>query len=163
MPASVFAAAKNISSVTRVASLVITPSPTPGKTYELLLCPGTKVFPLYVTGSNGLPLAYTARPSDHVYASTAVHSDFEVGFERAKMIGRWFMRAIASTIGLVNIPGVPETPMMAVGVMASTACRKSPMNAWSCAKGRWWGARSVRLLTMSPLMSTYQHLRFASV
>src|SRR5450759_651281 len=103
MPASVFAAAKNISSVTRVASLVITPSPTPGKMYELLLCPGTKVFPLYVTGSNGLPLANTARPSDHVYASSAVHSDFEVGFERAKMIGRWFMRAIASTTGLLTV------------------------------------------------------------
>ena len=39
-----------------------------------------------MTGSKGLPLAKMPLPPDQVSASSAVHSDLEVGFDSAKMI-----------------------------------------------------------------------------
>lgn len=61
-PASACAAAKNISSLTRVAPAASTPSPTPGKMYELLACPVMTALPRTVTAGNGLPLAKMALP-----------------------------------------------------------------------------------------------------
>ena len=49
--------------------------------------------PRYVTGANGLPLAKIALPLLHAYACSAVHSAFDVGFDSAKITGRWLMRA----------------------------------------------------------------------
>ena len=39
-----------------------------------------------VTGANGEPLAKITRPSVHLYACSAVHSDRCVGFDMAKML-----------------------------------------------------------------------------
>jgi len=44
-----------------------------------------------------------------------VHSAFEVGFDRAKMIGRGLSAAIRATISRVNPFAWPETPINAVG------------------------------------------------
>src|SRR3954470_18115044 len=97
--ASRFAAAENISSVIRVAPLTSAPSPTPGKMYELLHCPGTNTCPRYETAGNGLPLAKIARPSVQAYACSAVHSDCEVGLESAKTIGRgrWVAKVLSTS------------------------------------------------------------------
>src|SRR4051812_38220967 len=73
--ASRFAAAENISSVIRVAPLTSAPSPTPGKMYELLHCPGTNTCPRYETAGNGLPLAKIARPSVQAYARAERQDD----------------------------------------------------------------------------------------
>src|SRR5512137_305994 len=88
--ASVRAAAANIRSVTRRAWQATTPSPTPGKMYELLPWPDTKVLPSRWQGGKGLPLAKMALPPDQRYASSALHSDREVGLESAKTMGRSF-------------------------------------------------------------------------
>src|ERR1035438_6515073 len=82
------AAARNIESVTRLASLMSTPRPTPGKIKALLHCPMTCFFPSYVTGSKGEPVATSARPSECCKASDGVHSALLVGLLRGKMMGR---------------------------------------------------------------------------
>ena len=63
----------------------------------LFPCPGVNVLPLYVTGAKGLPLAKIALPLLHVYACSAVHSEWEVGFEYGKIIGHSFIELIFST------------------------------------------------------------------
>lgn len=68
-----------------------------------------------MTGWNGDPDAKTALPSVYLYASSAVHSAFEVGFERAKMIGRSLKLAIALIISGVNAPPIAAAPINTVG------------------------------------------------
>ena len=60
---------------------------------------------LNAAGWSPLPLATMARPSDHRYACSAVHSDLLVGLESGKMIGRGLSRDIAFTTASVNVPG----------------------------------------------------------
>ena len=48
-----------------LARTTIVPRPSPGKISALFDCPITYVTPLYVTGSNGLPVATNALPSVH--------------------------------------------------------------------------------------------------
>jgi hypothetical protein len=50
-----------------------------------------------------------------------VHSDFDVGLESAKDIGRSFCAAIVRTTSSVKAPPTAATPMMAVGRNAFTA------------------------------------------
>lgn len=88
-------------------------------------CPGTYVFPPNVTGSNGLPDANTAAPLDHLYASSGVHSAFEVGFDSANMIGRSLMADISPMTAWLNDFGSVDTPMRAVGLRVFTADSKS--------------------------------------
>ena len=61
-----------------------------------------------------------ARPSDQRIASSAVHSDFEVGLESGKIIGRALIRAIARTTVSLKACATVETPMIAVGRTTST-------------------------------------------
>src|SRR5512141_928238 len=111
----------NISSVTRDVRLTMAPRPTPGKMYELLPCRGTNVRPPRVTGSNGDPQAKSARPSDHLYACSAVHSDCDVGLDSAKIIGRGLSCVILRTTASLKVPPTAATPMMHVGLSASIA------------------------------------------
>src|SRR5512146_512811 len=101
--------------------------------YILLHCPGVSVLSRYWTGGKGLPLANTARPSDEANASFAEHSARDVGFESAKIIGRWLIRAIASITCRVKALATVLTPMMAVGLSDSIAAAKSLVGAWRCA------------------------------
>ena len=71
----VSAAAKKRSSEITSACDSIMPSPTPGKMYALLPCPGINVLPSISTLSKGLPLANKHFFLVHLYASSAVHSD----------------------------------------------------------------------------------------
>ena len=101
--------------VTRRAPLTVRPSPTPGNTKELLHWPMRWRLPSSTTGSNGLPVATIARPSDQRIASSGVHSVFEVGLESGKMIGRALTRLTALTTASSKVPGVAEVPISMVG------------------------------------------------
>jgi hypothetical protein len=48
---------------------------------DVVALPPTKVLPATSTNGNGLPLAKIALPCDQRYASSAVHSEREVGLE----------------------------------------------------------------------------------
>ena len=50
-----------------------------------------------LTGGKGDPVATMALPSDHVKASSAVHSDRVSGFERGKIMGRSLVSVIKIT------------------------------------------------------------------
>ncbi len=69
------------------------------------------------------------------------------------MIGRSLTAAIASMTRWLNSFGTVLTPMIPVGFSALTASAKSLTGAWSRANGFWKSARSVRDVTISPLMS----------
>src|ERR1700733_8102533 len=99
--------------------------PIAGNTYTLFPCPGTNVLSPIRTGGKGLPLAKTARPPDHVYASSAVHSECDVGFEYGKTIGRSLTRAMASMTARLKARATVLTPMITVGRRASIAAAKS--------------------------------------
>src|ERR1700747_136504 len=109
--------------------------PMAGKMYTLLPWPGTKCLPPTVSGGNGLPLAKIARPFDQVYASSAVHSDRDVGFEYGKMIGRSLISEIASMTFWLNNFGTVLTPMLPVGRNALIASAKLAIGACSIANG----------------------------
>ena len=89
--------------------------------------------PFSVTGSKGLPQANSARPSVQRYASSAVHSDCDVGFDSANTIGRALIRAMSCRTSGVNVPPTAATPMIAVGASVLTAVGKSAIGGWSCA------------------------------
>src|ERR1700750_73077 len=75
------------------------------------------VRPLWATGANGEPDATRARPSVQRIKSSAVASDFEVGFERGKMIGRSTFRAISRTIGSEKAPPTVERALRIVALI----------------------------------------------
>src|SRR6201996_7288978 len=80
--------------------------------------------PLWVTGANGEPDATRARPSVQRIRSSAVASDFEVGFESGKMIGRSTFRAISLTIGSEKAPPTVERPIRIVAfILPITSAR----------------------------------------
>ena len=119
-----------MASVTRRTRPTHRPSPTPGKMNALFPCPMRYVRPRWTTGSNGLPVATIARPSDHPIASSAVHSLLLVGFDSGNTIGRSLTAAIARTTASVNRPAVPDVPMRIVGlklrmVSSSVTCAGS--------------------------------------
>src|ERR1700755_1209969 len=74
------------------------------------------VRPLWVTGANGEPDATKARPLVQRIRSSAVASDFEVGFESGKIIGRSTFRAISRTIGSEKAPPTVEKPIKIVAL-----------------------------------------------
>src|SRR6266404_3402829 len=88
LPASARAAASIIASVTRRAPDATTPSPMAGKMKTLLHCAMGMVRPPYRTGAKGEPVATRARPSVQRIKSSAFASDFVVGFDSGKIIGR---------------------------------------------------------------------------
>src|ERR1700743_3450096 len=75
------------------------------------------VRPLWTTGANGEPDATRARPSVQRIRSSAVASDFEVGFESGKMIGRSTFSAISRTIGSEKAPPTVERPIRMVALI----------------------------------------------
>src|SRR5579872_5954395 len=85
--ASALAEAMIIESDTRLAREVRMPRARPGKIYELLVWAIRIVWPLIFTGSNGLPLPTSARPSVQVSRFAGVASEREVGFDRGKITG----------------------------------------------------------------------------
>src|ERR1700747_732641 len=109
--------------------------PMAGKQYACCPWPGTKGLPPTVSGGNGLPLAKIARPFDQVYASSAVHSDRDVGLEYGKTIGRSLISEMASMTFRLNSFGTVLTPMMPVGFSALIASAKSPIGGCSIPKG----------------------------
>ncbi len=118
--ARALAASRNMPFDTRRAPLIVRPRPTPGNTKELLHCPMRWRLPSTTTGSNGLPVATIARPSDQRSASSGVTSVFEVGFESGSTIGRALIRAMARITGSSKTPGVAETPISMVAFAFST-------------------------------------------
>src|SRR5208283_5794449 len=85
--ANSLAAAMTIASVTRLALEATIPSASPGNMYELLVWSMRTFFPQIVTGSNGLPVPISARPSVQSNKSWGVASQRAVGFESGKMMG----------------------------------------------------------------------------
>ena len=84
------AARYNISSVIFRVPDTEAASPMPGKMYMLLHCDGIFTLPsAMVTGSNGDPVATTARPSVQAYACSGVHSALMVGLDMGMITGRW--------------------------------------------------------------------------
>jgi hypothetical protein len=82
------AAAKNMPSVTRRARVADTASPMAGKMNTLLHCEMRILRPLCTTSGKGEPVAISARPSVQRSKSSGTASDFEVGLESGKIIGR---------------------------------------------------------------------------
>ena len=85
-----------------------------GKMKMLLHCAIGIFRPSYWTGANGEPVATSARPSVQRIRSSAVASDFEVGFDSGKMIGRSTLRPISRTIASVNAPRAVDSPIRTV-------------------------------------------------
>src|SRR4029453_10981892 len=82
--------------------------------------------PPHGTGAKGEPVATSARPSVQRMRSPAVASDFEVGLESGKMIGRLTLRAISRTIDSLKAPGAVDRPMRIVALIFSITSA-SPM------------------------------------
>merc|ERR1719430_1244714 len=78
--------------------------------YLLLHCEEATSFPFTCTSSKPVPLAKMQRPPVASWASCAVHSDLEVGFERGKMIGGASFWFIAESTSLVKRPPTAERP-----------------------------------------------------
>src|SRR2546422_4074881 len=86
--------------------------------------------PPYATGANGEPVATSARPSVQRIRSSAVASDFEVGLDSGKMIGRSTLRAISRTIDSLNAPRAVDRPIRIVAlIFAITPASPMPSRA----------------------------------
>jgi hypothetical protein len=70
-----------------------------------------------------------------VYASSAVHSAFDVGLERAKMTGALLIAAIFLRMGFVNACPTAATPISAEGFSWSTHSSRVLHSATACAYG----------------------------
>jgi hypothetical protein len=57
-----------------------------------------------------------ARPSDQVKASSAVHSEWSVGLESGKMIGRSVLADMLLITSSVNVRAAPDRPKRIVGL-----------------------------------------------
>ena len=79
-----------------------------------------------MTGSKGLPVAVSTRPSVHSMRSAGSASHFEVGFDSGMMIGRSVWAAMSFTIASVNAPEWVEVPISMVGWTRATTS-PSPM------------------------------------
>src|SRR5207244_11313524 len=87
-----------------------TARPMAGKMNTLLHWETRTFRPRYSTSANGEPVAINARPSVQRNRSAGTASDFEVGLDSGKIIGRSHLRAISRTMGSVNAPGRVESP-----------------------------------------------------
>ena len=144
------AATRNCASETVRAPAMIAASPTPGKMNALLACPIWRVVPSTTTGSNGLPVATSARPSVHARTWAGVASQREVGFESGRMIGCGHVSAIARRIGSVKVLGVAVVPIRIAGRTAwTTLSRSAPAASPRLASSAALSANS-RLSSSSP-------------
>src|SRR3990172_3536452 len=80
----------------------------------LLHCDVTNSFPSYWNGGKGLPVATNPLPFVHVVTSSGLHSDLEVGFESAKMIGCSVFFPNCLRISSSKSPLCAVTPMRTV-------------------------------------------------
>src|ERR1700747_1678463 len=94
-----FAAANSILSVTRCACDATNPRPTAGNMYTLLHWAMSILFPPYLAGPNGEPVATSTLPSGHEIKTLASASEWLVGLDSGKMIGRAAFLALLRTIG----------------------------------------------------------------
>mmetsp|Transcript_3940 Transcript_3940/g.6138 ORF Transcript_3940/g.6138 Transcript_3940/m.6138 type:complete len:82 (+) Transcript_3940:378-623(+) len=63
-------------------------------------------------------------PFVHLYACSAVHSAWDVGFDSANINGAGDTVVRNSQIDFVNVCGIALTPMIAVALTARTACSR---------------------------------------
>jgi len=90
----------------------------------LLHCDGISTLPLsVVTGSNGDPVATTALPLVHLYASTGVHSALDVGFDIGMITGRSLNVAMVVMSSSVNKPPHVDKPNRILGLNAFIVSR----------------------------------------
>ena len=78
-----------------------------------------------MTGSNGLPVATSARPSDQAITSAGCASELLVGFDSGSTSGRATWLAISRTTASVKAPGSPVVPISTVGFSARTTASRS--------------------------------------
>lgn len=90
----------------------------------LFPCPGSSILPRYMTGSNGLPLAYKTLPPVPSTASSNVHSAWATGLLNANTIGSSLSWPMSCRISFVNVPPTVERPRRAVGRTCSTTERR---------------------------------------
>merc|ERR1719187_1717933 len=88
--------------------------------YLLLHCDEATVLPLITTSENGEPLAKIAVPPVAAWASSAVHSDREVGLERGKMMGLGSFSFMAVMTSWVKSPPQADRPTRIFGLTART-------------------------------------------
>jgi hypothetical protein len=93
---------------------------------------------LSVSGANGEPDANSTRPPVHSIACSKVHSDWLVGLDSGKMMGRGLSSAISRTAASLNAPPIVLTPMSAVGLSARIADMRSGQKGTSWANGSLW-------------------------
>src|SRR6266446_1375108 len=118
------------------------------------------------------PVASKALPSVQLIRSPALASDFSVGLESGRMMGRGTFRAISRTIGSVKEPATVESPMrMLASILETTSAREicplelggqSARRSEGCAYTRCSPVRSVRPVCRRPLLFTIQKRRRAS-
>src|SRR5512140_2353816 len=119
LPSSI-PAAETMPSDTSLALHAIVPNAKPGKMNALLQFPIRRRLPPYTTSGNGVPVATSARPRDHLRISSGGASAFEVGFDSGKMIGQGQCADISRTISSVNVPGWVDVPISMVGCALNT-------------------------------------------
>src|SRR2546425_12514759 len=73
--------------------------------------------PPWGTGANGEPVATSARPVVQRIRWSAFASDFDVGLDSGKMIGRATLRPISRTIASVKAPWAVDRPMRIVALI----------------------------------------------
>ena len=168
IPLNECAAAPIISSVKRLASDANTPSPNPGYIRALLAWPIMYSTPLYITLSEGIPVATNALPSDQTIKSSADASANLVGFDNGNIHGRSVFWHIASTISLVKVFGCVEVPTRIVGLTVLTTSNKSVnLSAFGklarfLANGFCSGVKSSISSKRSPCLSTIKKRSYAS-
>ena len=162
------AAARNMPGVTDVAFAARVPRAMPGKMNALFAKPGLNCGVFASTG-NFVPEAKTTLPFVFSYASFAVHSDFEVGFDNENTIGRLFNFAISFKTGFENAFACAAAPINAVGLHFCTASSNSEAsnNALSSLRAKRFfsidkSSKSFLDVVTTPLLSNNQTCFMAS-
>mmetsp|Transcript_19486 Transcript_19486/g.54194 ORF Transcript_19486/g.54194 Transcript_19486/m.54194 type:complete len:258 (+) Transcript_19486:247-1020(+) len=133
------AARYSILSVMRDTPETVAARPMPGKMYILLHWEGITVRPSSsFTGAKGLPEATTARPSVHLYACSAVHSDLDVGLLMGMMMGVLLIFAMLRITGSLKMPATVERPSKMLGLKDLTVSSSDvPSETASLSQMRW--------------------------
>src|SRR5215213_1859643 len=127
--------------------------------------------PPYSTGSNGLPVATSARPSVHRIRSAGTASAFDVGLDSGMMIGRSTVDAICCTMRSAKAPDWVEVPISIVGFAFTTTSAsairppyRDQVATWAAGRayGCWKSRNAAESSVRSPRLSTAQNLPLAS-
>ena len=111
----------------RALSETIAPRPTPGKDERVVaLADAEGPTAASSTGSNGLPVATSARPSVHCRTSLGMRLRLAGGVRHRKHDRSLDVPSPSrGSISSVNVPGSPEVPMRTVGLITRTTARRS--------------------------------------